>query len=419
MATADYTGASEVSVVGECSENKRAGYFREELRLLKREIANEFENIHSMLREEEKKLQDYIDSRLESVHQLLTKREERVCQLKKGLEELEQGLAHNDLNHLLVDARIKIDREIRKLLHQEKIDLPLIHVQWSLTDLINCIPRVCTLVDSVHPYTYRSGPVVSRVNNEEKGGLVKPRGLALGKEGRVYVADYTKSRIEVYSEEGDHIESLADRNMREPLYLCVSKDSLYVSCENRCLLKLDLISGKRVSKTDTKLTVSGLCVDGEDGLIGCVWQKNCVYSFSEELEKRGEVLLATEHYKQGVTTTADVRVTRKQELAVLFYKSTHPVQVFSKEGVLISCLLSQEKVGGALYFCLDRLDNLLVTDIGAHQLRVFNPEGELIAKIGKKGQQEGEFQTPVGLAVNQHFDVYICDCKQNYMLQKF
>ena len=412
MATAD------CPAVGVSSENNRAENFKGELTRLKQEVAGRFEKFHLMLREEEEKLQDYIDQRMERVNELALKRDERVTQLRKGLEELEQGLAHNDLNHLLVDARAKIDREIHKLLNQEKLDLPLIQAQWSLADLSECIPRVCKLTESVHPFTYRHEPVMSCAHTGDKGGLVKPRGLALGEESRVYVADYTKSQIEVYSQEGVHIDSLVDRNMRDPLYLCVSGDMLYVSCENRCLLKLDLKSGKRVCKTETKLTVSGLCLDG-DGLIGCVWLQNRIYSFNEELEKLGEVLLVTEHYKPGVTITADIRVTQKQELAVLFYKSTHPVQVFSKEGVLISCLLSQEKVGGALYFCLDRRDNLLVTDIGAHQLKVFNPAGELIAKIGKKGQERGEFQTPVGLAVDQYFDVYVCDCKQNNMLQKF
>ena len=419
MAAADCPRVAEMPAVCESSESKRAGYFREELTRLKENIRSGFEKIHLVLREEEKKLQDTIDNRLERVSELVAKREERVAQLRKGLEELEQSLAHNDLSHLLVGARLKIDREIDNLLNREKLDLPLARAQWSLTDLLDCVPRVCKLTESVHPYSYRCEPVMSCVDTEGKGGLVKPRGLALGEEGSVYVADYTKSQIEVYSPEGVHIDSLVDRYMRGPLYLCVSKGTLYVSCENRCILKLDLGTGKRVCKTESKLTVSGLCSDGEDGIIGCVWEQNRVYWFSEELERRGEVLLATEHYKQGITKTADVRVTRKQELAVLFYKSTHPVQLFSKEGMLISCLLSQDKVGGALYFCLDRLDNLLVTDIGAHQLRVFSLEGEMIAKIGKKGQLKGEFQTPVGLAVDQYFDVYVCDCKQSNMLQKF
>ena len=62
----------------------------------------------------------------------------------------------------------------------------------------------------------------------------------------------------------------------------------------------------------------------------------------------------------------------KKNLVVLFYKITYPVQLFSKEGELLRCLVSQEKLGGALYFCLDGLDNLLVTDIGSHQLKIID-----------------------------------------------
>ena len=181
--------------------------------------------------------------------------------------------------------------------------------------------------------------------------------------------------------------------------MCVSADSLYVSCENRCLLRFNVESGKKSGVVETQLHVSGLCGEGEDRLIGCVWQKNRIYVFDKEMVKEREVQLNTKYYKQGVTLTADIKVTCKHELVVLFYKIAYPVQLFSKEGELLRCLVSQEKLGGALYFCLDGLDNLLVTDIGSHQLKIFTPQGDLLTKVGKKGQQGGEFQTPVGVSM--------------------
>ncbi|KAI6657556.1 Cell surface protein [Oopsacas minuta] len=418
MATADAPEVNTAPVVEKIyREDKRAQYFKEELTQLKQEIADEFEKIHTVLREEESKLQNEIDMNLHKIEELVNKRADRVNQLKKGLEELEQGLAHNNLTHLLADARIKIDKEIDKLLHQERLELPQIQLQCKPTNLNRY--NLCKLEDKTHPYTYRHDPAMSCVSTGEKGGLTKPRGLAIDNNGIVYIADYTKSQIEVYSQDGEHINTLVDRKMREPLYLCVSADNLYVSCENRCLLRLSIGSGKRTAIIETQLHISGMCIDAEYGLIGCIWQKNRICLFDNQLDKKGEIQLNTKHHKPGVTFTADIKVTYKQELAVLFYKSSYPLQVFNREGELISCLLSQDQVGGALYFCLDSYDNILITDISAHQLKIFTPQGDLLTRIGKKGQQQGDFQTPVGVSVNQSGDVYVCDCKQNYMLQMF
>ena len=400
-------------------EDRRAQYFREEVARLKLVIKDEFEKIHTGLREKEKELQTKLDLQLQRVEEMVRKRAERVCQLKKGFGELEQGLAHNNLNHLLVGAKVKIDTEIDKLLHQERLELPQFQLQWELPELNNFLNNLCKLSECTHPYTYRNEPVTNCVNEGDKVGLVKPRGLAVDTDGRVYIADYTSNQVEVFSHEGEHVNSLVDRKMREPLYLCVSADSLYVSCENRCLLRFNVESGKKSGVVETQLHVSGLCGEGEDRLIGCVWQKNRIYVFDKEMVKEREVQLNTKYYKQGVTLTADIKVTCKHELVVLFYKITYPVQLFSKEGELLRCLVSQEKLGGALYFCQDGLDNLLVTDIGSHQLKIFTPQGDLLTKVGKKGQQGGEFQTPVGVSMNQYGDVYVCDCKQNYMLQRF
>ena len=105
-------------------EDRRAQYFREEVARLKLSIKDEFEKIHTGLREKENELQTKLDLQLQRVEELVRKRAERVCQLKKGFGELEQGLAHNNLNHLLVGAKVKIDTEIDKLLHQERLELP-------------------------------------------------------------------------------------------------------------------------------------------------------------------------------------------------------------------------------------------------------------------------------------------------------
>lgn len=62
--------------------------------------------------------------------------------------------------------------------------------------------------------------------------------------------------------------------------------------------------------------------------------------------------------------------------------------------------------------------NLLVADSGTNRIRVFSPQGENIKSFGKRGEGEGEFQEPVGLAVMPNGDIWVADVG-NARLQRF
>ena len=54
---------------------------------------------------------------------------------------------------------------------------------------------------------------------------------------------------------------------------------------------------------------------------------------------------------------------------------------------------------GPYFFCLDPLNNFVLSDYESHSIRVFSPEGNLLHTIRREGHQQGMFYRPVGVAV--------------------
>lgn len=59
-----------------------------------------------------------------------------------------------------------------------------------------------------------------------------------------------------------------------------------------------------------------------------------------------------------------------------------------------------------------------VIDGGNHQVAVFDASGNRVATLGERGEEDGQFESPVGLDINRKGDVYVAD-KGNSRLQMF
>jgi len=59
-----------------------------------------------------------------------------------------------------------------------------------------------------------------------------------------------------------------------------------------------------------------------------------------------------------------------------------------------------------------------VAEFGAHQIHKFNPSGHLIWSLGERGGDEGQFEMPLSVAVDDAGAVYVSDWGNN-RIQKF
>ena len=115
----------------------------------------------------------------------------------------------------------------------------------------------------------------------------------------------------------------------------------------------------------------------------------------------------------------DVKVSRDR-LYVLCPDNNTCLLVLTLEGdklhSLITCGEGMD-VSYPTYFCLDPLNNFVLSDYNSHSIRVFSPEGNLLHTIGREGHQQGMFYNPRGVAVTPNGGLVCVSDNRNYGLQ--
>ena len=66
---------------------------------------------------------------------------------------------------------------------------------------------------------------------------------------------------------------------------------------------------------------------------------------------------------------------------------------------------------------VDDEGNIYVTDTGNSRIQKFTNDGEFLSSWGTNGIEDGEFQSPVGIAIYEN-NIYVVDDKLN-IIQKF
>lgn len=66
----------------------------------------------------------------------------------------------------------------------------------------------------------------------------------------------------------------------------------------------------------------------------------------------------------------------------------------------------------------DAAGNIYVSEPGAHRVRVFTPDRQLLTSWGEFGTGDGQFTDPIGIAVDREGNVYVLDWQRND-IQKF
>ena len=98
--------------------------------------------------------------------------------------------------------------------------------------------------------------------------------------------------------------------------------------------------------------------------------------------------------------------------------SNHRVQVLTRDGatLLIFGDSGPEKLNRPVG-CVCYKDMFIVADSGNSCLKVFNSSGNFLRKIGKKGNEDGQFLKPYGVCVDQHGNILVSDTESGRVQQ--
>ena len=107
---------------------------------------------------------------------------------------------------------------------------------------------------------------------------------------------------------------------------------------------------------------------------------------------------------------------------------TNQVQKLDSDGHLLSIIGGPGKEDGQFNFkasanatevvvTTDAQDNLYVADLN-YRVQKFDKQGKFLLKWGSEGKGDGQFQGPIGLAVDSQSNIYVSDILNNF-IQKF
>ena len=275
-----------------------------------------------------------------------------------------------------------------------------------------------------HYATCHTSVVATGEMGRDPGELLFPCAVAIHEEThQIFVANRMNHRVDIFSETGEFFHQLGVGQLSEPYGIATHGDSVYVSCWG--------------DDTVSKFSLTELC---RVRRIGSEGSDNGQFDFPIQLttDLIGRVFIADNwndricihdpdlNHLRNITHPSmsepyDVKVSRDR-LYVLCSRSNPCMHVLTLEGdklhSLITCGEGMD-VLDPLFFCLDPLNNFVLSDYKSHSIRVFSPEGNLLHTIGGEGHQQGMLYRPQGVAVTPNGRLVCVSYNRNYGLQIF
>jgi DNA-binding beta-propeller fold protein YncE len=267
----------------------------------------------------------------------------------------------------------------------------------------------------------------------QPGDMVKPRAVALDKEDRLYIVDFT-ARIQVYDRDGHYLGvtwTTPDYRKGRPSGLSIDRDgNLLVSDSHYSCLRIYSPEGKLLRTLGGKygsgpgeLTYVSDAVQDEDGFY-------YLAEFGEnhritKLDKDGRFVNSW-----GGPGSEPDQFSRIRALALgpdgnLYVADAcnHRIQVFTREGKLVRCWGTPGKEEGELSYPYDLAFSpgpptyLYVIEYGNHRVQKFTPEGQSLGCWGGPGREPGQFCSPWALVVDSRGRVHVID-SENHRVQR-
>ena len=272
----------------------------------------------------------------------------------------------------------------------------------------NCFQTASQTVDHVETqFKYQTPTIVTGKTGPAPGELydgVAINGVAIDENThQIFVANHWNNRVLIFSETGEYIYQLGVGQLNYPYGVAIHGDSVYVS--------------SRGDNTVSKFSLAGM---SHVRRIGGWGSNKGQFKGPSQLttDPIGRVFIAdTDNYRisvhdtdlnhlynitlQSMARPRDVKVSRDR-LYVLCPDNNPCMLVLTLEGdklhSLITCGRGMD-LSGPLFFCLDPLNNFLLSDYRSYSICIFSPEGNLLHTIRSDEHARGRFYWSKGVAM--------------------
>ena len=294
-----------------------------------------------------------------------------------------------------------------------------------------CVRTADTEEDRLNPdYPALLQPSVS-VGKEgsAKGELDSPRGVAFDEKSKlIYVANggryMNSANISVFSITGEYIDRFCEGQVKYPYGIAISENNVFVSdWESHYVYKFTLPKFQLVTKVGKEGTrvrefkyprYLSLTTDRSVLVADCGNDRIVVMDTD---------LKHTRYIKhQTMTHPTDVKV-NNNKLYVLRDTDSPCLHVFSLTGEKIRSLITRDYFGNAQVrecysFCFDKKQNILMSDYGAGNIKVFSQEGALLHSLGYTQGKDKTIQ-PYGITLTDSYNIICNSPNTNFKLHIF
>ncbi|XP_065341578.1 RING finger protein nhl-1 isoform X1 [Cloeon dipterum] len=208
----------------------------------------------------------------------------------------------------------------------------------------------------------------------EPGCFTWPRGIAVGPDNTIVVADSSNHRVQLFDSNGIFVKEFGAYGSSEGEFDCLAGVAV-----NRIG---QFIIADRYNHRIQVLDPSG----------------RFLRAFGSQGTADGRF-----NYPWGVTTDA---------LGFIYVcdKENHRVQVFQSDGTFVGKFGSAGSKPGQLehphYIAVSNTNRVIVSDSNNHRIQIFDVNGRVLSTFGSEGSEEGQFKFPRGVAVDDQG--YIC-----------
>ena len=384
-----------------------------------------FDRLIFLLNRRRAQLLKYVRDTREDKRAAERERLEMISQLTEGQEVLHTVIRQN----ILQPMKRKWIAKLECVKRESILDIP-VEVQFELKCVTRELERSISRLGEIaevsvyvpHYATCHTRVVATGKEGDDPGELKFPAGVAIHEEThQIFVANYHNHRVEIFSETGEFFHQLGVGQLPGPWGIAIHGDSVYVSC---------------MDDTVRKFSVTELCLVGS---IGGTGSGNGQFYSPLQLttDPIGRVFIADTlnricihdpdlNHLRNITLPSmsqpwDVKVSRDR-LYVLCPNNNPCMLVLTLEGDKLHYLITRGEGRDVLrpfFFCLDPLNNFVLSDNRSHSIRVFSPEGNLLHTIGREGHEQGIFDRPQGVAVTPNGKLVCVSQNENYGLQIF
>ncbi|CAH1996689.1 unnamed protein product [Acanthoscelides obtectus] len=267
----------------------------------------------------------------------------------------------------------------------------------------------------------------------EAGCFTWPRGIAVGPDNSIVVADSSNHRVQVFDSNGRFVKEFGQYGNKEGEFDClagvaVNRIGQYIIADryNHRIQVFDP-SGRFLRTFGSQGTADGrfnypwgITTDALGFIYVCDKENHRVQVFQSDgtfvgkfgTMGSGEGQLEHPHY---IAVSSTNRV-------VVSDSNNHRIQIFDVNGKVITTFGSEGADEGQFKFprgvAVDDQGYICVADSGNNRIQIFTPDGQFLRAFGCWGSGKGEFKGLEGIAMSPNGHILVCD-RENHRIQIF